>query len=171
MRINSSSSWNLANSLRAIAAGWGFQLNTDATGNICQQRVDLIEFGVISIMYQNYVLCLSLVPKGTKREKVYQLTWDDLRPATILLCSVEQCQDADFQICCKLSALMSKKYVAEYLRCPVYRKSLIPVHTAMCDHFKGWGNFPINALGIHANVCKQHARDVIEPHVLSPKTN
>ena len=32
----------------------------------------------------------------------------------------------------------------------------IPVETAMCDNFKGWGNFSINELGILSNVCLPH---------------
>ena len=33
----------------------------------------------------------------------------------------------------------------------------VPVHTAMCDNFKGWGNFALNELGIISNVCHPHA--------------
>jgi hypothetical protein len=99
VRINFSSPWMPGNSLRAIAASWGLQLNATATGNVCRQSVDLVEFGVNSIPCQNTVLCVSLVQKGTKSEKVYQLTWDDLRAATILLCRVKQCRYTDCQIC------------------------------------------------------------------------
>jgi hypothetical protein len=102
----------VANSFRAIAATWGFLLNAYATCKSCRRSVDLVEFGVNYIPCQTNVLCLSLVPKGTKSEKVYHLTCDDLCSATILLCSVKQCQEADCQICCKQSVLMSKEYIA-----------------------------------------------------------
>jgi hypothetical protein len=34
---------------------------------------------------------------------------------------------------------------------------ILPVQTAMCDNFKGWGNFAENVLGIKSNVCIAHA--------------
>jgi hypothetical protein len=66
-------------------------------------------------------------------------------------------QSADCQICCKLSALMSEEYVAEDLLGPDYREGSLPAQTAMCDNFKGWLSFSMNALGIRSNICKQHA--------------
>jgi hypothetical protein len=100
VQINISSPWMLTNLLCAITAG--FQLNANVTGNFCRASVDLVEFQVNSIPCQNNVLCLSLILKGTLSETVYQLTWDDLRAATILLCSVEQC--CDRTVCVALSS-------------------------------------------------------------------
>jgi hypothetical protein len=31
------------------------------------------------------------------------------------------------------------------------------VHTAMCNNFKGWGNFAKDSLGIETNLCHPHA--------------
>jgi hypothetical protein len=62
VRLDFSSAWMLANSLPAIAAGWGFQLYADVTCNFCRSSVDLMEFGVNFIPCQNNVLCLSLIP-------------------------------------------------------------------------------------------------------------
>jgi hypothetical protein len=104
---NFSSAWMLANSLRALATGLGFQLIPDITGNLCRSSVDLVEFGVNSIPCQNNVLCLSLIPKGTESEKVYQISWDDLRNAIILLCCVKQCCATDCLMCIKLQQLLS----------------------------------------------------------------
>ncbi len=44
VRINTSSVWMLANALRAIVAGWNFQLCADVTANFCNRSVDLLEF-------------------------------------------------------------------------------------------------------------------------------
>ncbi len=74
VRINMSSLWMLANALRAIVAGWNFQLCADVTGNFCNRSVDLLEFSVISIPCQNNVLCLSIIPKATESETVYKLS-------------------------------------------------------------------------------------------------
>ncbi len=63
--LNFSSAQMLGNYLRAIASGWGFQLNADVTGNFCRASVNLVEFRVNSIPCQNNVLCLSLIPRGT----------------------------------------------------------------------------------------------------------
>ena len=56
----------LANSLRAIAAGWGFQLNANVTG---PSSVDLVsgEFGGESIPRQSNALCLSIIPKDKRK--------------------------------------------------------------------------------------------------------
>ncbi len=43
MRINLSSLWMLANALRAIDAGWKFQLCLDVTSNFCSGSMDLLE--------------------------------------------------------------------------------------------------------------------------------
>jgi hypothetical protein len=63
VRINLSSVWMLANALRAIIAGWNFQLCADVTGNFCSSSVDLLEFSVTCIPCQNNVLCLSIIPR------------------------------------------------------------------------------------------------------------
>ncbi len=34
---------------RVIAAGWGFQLNSDVTGKLCHKSIDLVDFCVNSI--------------------------------------------------------------------------------------------------------------------------
>ncbi len=60
----------LANALRAIVAGWKFQLCADVTGNFCNISVDLLEFSVTSIPCQNNVLCLSIIPKATVTETI-----------------------------------------------------------------------------------------------------
>ncbi len=86
VRINMSSVWMLANlnALCAIVTGWIFC--ADVTCNFCNRSVDLLEFSVTSIPCQNNVLCLSNIPKATESEKVYKLTYDDLRTAVNYLC-------------------------------------------------------------------------------------
>ena len=46
--------------------------------------------------------------------------------------------------------------VEAYTRGKKFREGQLPVETAMCDNFKGWGNFSNNALGIPSNVCFPH---------------
>jgi hypothetical protein len=91
----------------------------------CRSSVDLVEFGVNYIPCQNYVLCLSLIPYGTltKNEKVYQLTWDDLRNAINILCYVVHCSELNSLMCIKLQQLLSDKYAASYLRSDIQRWS------------------------------------------------
>ena len=83
----------LLNALRAIIAGWGFQLNGDVTGKLCRNSVDLLQFGVNSIPHKNHVLCLAIIPSKSESEAVYQMTWDDLRTAVFELFTYKNCQE------------------------------------------------------------------------------
>ena len=51
--------------------------------------------------------------------------------------------------------LLGNEEVQDYLKTDS-KAGKVPVETAMCDNFKGWGNFAINELGIVSNVCLQH---------------
>ena len=75
----------LCNALRAIIAGWVFQLNGDVTGKFCNKSVDLVEFSVTSIPKQNNILCLGVIPKGSESEKNYKITRDDFRTVVVLI--------------------------------------------------------------------------------------
>ena len=86
--------WMLANALCTIIDGWGFQLNGDTTGTFCHASVDLVDLGVNSIPRRNNVLCLAIIlihGQATESKQVYLNTWDDLRAAVILLCSMKEC--------------------------------------------------------------------------------
>ena len=48
--------------------------------------------------------------------------------------------------------LLGNKEVKYYLKSDDFKSGKVPVETAMCDNFKGWGNFAINELGIVSNV-------------------
>ena len=133
VRIAISSPWMLSNALRAIIAGWGWQLNGDVAGKVCRASVDLLQFGINSIPHRNHVLSLAIIPKSTESETVYQITWDDLRGAGSIAVDHEGLRSARFS------------------------RAELPVETAMCDNFKGWGNFSETALGIESNVCFPHA--------------
>jgi hypothetical protein len=101
LRLNFSSAWMLANFSPRYRRGLGFQLNADATSNFCRASVDLVEIGVNSIPCQNNVPCLSLIPKGTESEKLFQLTWDDLLNAIMHLCCVKHRRSSDCLTCNK----------------------------------------------------------------------
>ncbi len=102
-RIHFSSPGMLAKSLSNFSqrncSCWGFRLHTS---NFCRSNLDLVEFWVNSIPCQNNLLCLSLIPKGTESEKVYQITWDDLGNAIILMCCVVYCGDPCYVMCFKV---------------------------------------------------------------------
>ena len=51
---------------------------------------------------------------------------------------------------------LTHEAVEEYLAGITFREGKVPVETAMCDNFKGWGSFLINELGIVSNVCLPH---------------
>jgi hypothetical protein len=146
----------ILNAFRAIVAGWGFQLNGDVTGKLCRKNIDLVEFGVNSIPKHNNVLCLGVIPKGTESERIYEITWDDFRTAAVLMCSYKDCGKPGCPICGTVMEVLSAEDVQKYVRSKKFRDGQLPVETAMCDNFKGWGNFSNNALGIPSNVCFPH---------------
>jgi hypothetical protein len=156
VRMTLSSPWMLSNALRAIQAGWGFQLNADVTGKICRASLDLLEFGVNSIPCQNNILCLAFIPQATESEATYTLTYNDLRCGVATLCTVEPCAKEKCEFCSKLKELLSDGNVKKFVEGNVHPDQKLPVNTAMCDNFVGWGNFCRKILGIEPNVCKPH---------------
>ncbi len=57
--------------------------------------------------------------------------------------------------------VLSQENVKNYILSLQFRDGQLPVETAMCDNFKGWGNFSNNALSIHFNVCFLHGTSVM----------
>ena len=145
------------NAYRAMKAGWGFQLNGDVTGKYCNKSVDLVEFSVKSIPKQNNILCLGVIPKGTESEKIYKITWHDFRVAAVELANYKDCGKSGCITCQMVMQLLGDaNVVAEMAKKKWKEEGKIPVETAMCDNFKGWGNFAMNELGIISNVCLPH---------------
>ncbi len=157
VRLNMSSVWMLANTLHAIVAGWNFQLCADVAGNFCNRSVDLLEFLVTSIPCQNNVLCLSIIPKATESEKVYKLTYDDLRTAVNYLCKVRQCMNADCECCTRIRELLAEKNIVKDIASKEFKAQKLPVQTAMCDNFQGFSNICRVELGIDPILCKPRA--------------
>ncbi len=89
LRISFSSLWMLSNALRAINAGWVFQLNGDVTGSC--------------------------------------------------------------ECCSTMAELIQHPEVVHFTTTTYHAEGRLPVHTAMCDNFKGWGNFAMDSLGIETN--------------------
>ncbi len=58
LRINLLSLWMLTHALRAMKAGWEFQLNANVTGKVCQKSIDLPAFSVTSIPKRINNMCL-----------------------------------------------------------------------------------------------------------------
>jgi hypothetical protein len=81
-------------------------------------------------------------------------TWDDLRLAVKLIFSIEFCE---CEICATIAELTRNPEVVEFTKTDAYAADKLPVDTAMCDNFKGWGNFALHSLGIPTNLCHPHA--------------
>ncbi len=60
------------------------------------------------------------------------------------------------EMCGTIMEVLSADDVKGYTRSKKFREGQLPVETAMCDNFKGWGNFSNKALGIPSNVCFPH---------------
>ncbi len=157
VHINFSFLWMLSNALRAINAGWVFQLNGDVTGNVCRAGIDLLELSVSSIPAQNNVLCISTIPHATESQRTCEITWDDLRAAVLLSLSIKHCGNDSCECCATMAELIQHPEVVHFTTTTDYAEGRLPVHTAMCDNFKGWGNFAIDSLGIETNLCHPHA--------------
>ena len=157
VRITFGSVWMMLNAYRAIIAGWGFQLNGDVTGKYCNKSVDLVEFSVTSIPKQNNILCLGVIPKGTESETLCRITWNDFRVAAIELANYKDCGKQGCFTCQMVMPLLAHPNVVEEMATKAWKEEeKLPVETAMCDNFKGWGNFSINELGIVSNDCLPH---------------
>ena len=53
--------------------------------------------------------------------------------------------------------LLDDAEVQRYFKSDKFKDGKLPVDTAMCDNFKGWGNFALHELGLKTNVCHPHA--------------
>ncbi len=119
--------------------------------NCVAKALTLSSLTVNSIPKHNNVLCLGVIPKGTESETIYQITWDDSRAAAILLCTYEHRGKQDCECCGKFTEVLSNNVVKAYIPSKKFKHGQLPRETAMCDNFKGWGNFSNNALGIESN--------------------
>ena len=137
VRINLPSLWMLANALRAIVAGWNFQLCADVPSNFCNRSADLLEFSVTSIPCQNNVLCLSIIPKATESEEVCKLTYVDLHTAVNYLCKVWPCRNTNCECWIRIRELLAEKNIVEYLASKEFKAQKMQVQTAMCNYFQG----------------------------------
>jgi hypothetical protein len=66
---------------------------------------------------------------------------------------IKPCDDKDYDLCRIITALLADADVAAYVKSPECKDCILPVQTAMCDNFKGWGNFAENFLVMKSNVC------------------
>ena len=100
---------------------------------------------------------MGVIPKGSESEKIYKITWDDFRAALVLIKGYKDCGKEDCECCMMVMELLDDADVQRYFKSDEFGEGKVPVHTAMCDNFKGWGNFALNELGIISNVCHPHA--------------
>ncbi len=144
VHITFSAVWMILNAFRAIVAGWGFQLNGNVIDKLCCKNIDLVEFGVNSIPKHNNVLCLGMIPKGTKStesKNIYAVTWDDFCTAAVLMCSYKDCSKRGCVTCGTVMEVLLADDVQAYISSKKFREGQLPVETTMCDNFKGWRIF------------------------------
>jgi hypothetical protein len=156
VRLKISSLWMLLNAFRSIKSGWLFQLNGDVTGKFCRADIDLLEFSVTSMPCQNNILCISTIPSKTESETTYTITCDDWHKAVCLVPTIVHCRDADCESCATVFEWLRDPDVIKFVESVRFRDQQLPVDTAMCDNFVGWGNFAENSPGIPTNVCMPH---------------
>ena len=111
-------------------------MNGDITGKFCNKSIDLVEFSVTSIPRQNNILCLGVIPKGTKSSKIYKITWNDFRAAALLMTTYKECGEEGCECCGRVIQLLGNKEVQEYLESDDFKSGKVPVETAMCNNFK-----------------------------------
>jgi hypothetical protein len=140
LRMNMSYLWMLTHAFRAIKAGWGFQLIADVTGKLCRKRVDLLAFSVTSIPKSNNTLYLCIIPSTTESEQEYTVVYTELRKAVCLVPSIKPCDHEDCVSWRIITTLLADADVAAYVKSQECKECILPVQTAMCDNFKGWGN-------------------------------
>ncbi len=99
--------------------------------------------------------------KGTESETIYQITWDDLHAAAVLMCSYKHRGEPGCEICDTIMDVIPQDNVKKYISSQKFRDGDLPVETVMCDNLKGWGSFSNSALGIHSNVCFSHGRGMM----------
>ena len=68
----------------------------------------------------------------------------------------KDCGEEGCECCGRVMELFCKEDFKEYLESDEFKAGKVPVETAMCDNFKGWGNFSESELGIVSNVCLPH---------------
>jgi hypothetical protein len=114
---------------------------------------------------------LYIIPSTTESERAFTVVYNELRKAVCFVPSIKPCDDEDCVSCGIITALLADADVAAYVQSKQCKECILPVQTAMCDNFKGWGNFAENVLGIKSNVCLPHATGkVLNSFVLSHAT-
>ena len=85
------------------------------------------------------------------------VVYHEVRKAVGLVSSINTCDEASCETCSIMRELLADVEMRKYIDSQKYKDCILPVDTAMCDNFVGWGNFAENVLGITANICHAHA--------------
>jgi hypothetical protein len=137
-RMNLSSLWMLIHTFRTIKAGWGFQLNADATGKVCRNSVDLLAFSVTSIFKHNNTMSLCVISNSTKNKHMCMVFNDELRKAVCLVASIKHCSDEACVSCGSIAQLLADADFRSFITSQKFKDCKLPVMTVMYDNFKGW---------------------------------
>ena len=81
---------------------------------------------------------------------------DDFRAAVVLITDYKDCGKEGCECCMMVMELLDDEAAQKYVKSEEFREGKVPVETAMCDNFQGWGNFAESELGIISNVCLPH---------------
>ena len=76
----------------------------------------------------------------------------------------KDCGKEGRECCQRVMQLLGNAEVQDYFRSDEFKAGKVPVETAVCDNFMGWGNFAINELGIVSNVCLLHGTGNVPVH-------
>ncbi len=80
-----------------------------------------------------------------------------MRTDVNFICKVRQCMNSDCECCTWIRELLVEKNIVEYIADKEFKAQKLPVQTAMCDNFQGFGNFCCAELGIDPILCKPQA--------------
>ncbi len=85
IHVNFSSVWLLLNAVRAIETRWVVQLNGDETFGFCRADIDMIALYFCSFGGANNPVCFSCIPRQSKGEKLYTVTYFGMQKAVLSL--------------------------------------------------------------------------------------
>ena len=153
--LNFSTLWHLCNILRAIATGWVFQLNGDATFSVCRRTVALLSLGVNSLGNVTNPVCWAIIPEAESAE-VMKGTWKAVQAAAIMLMAKFRPCGRQCPTCDMAMDLLGCELVREYMTRSTFTDGVLEVDLTLSDRSLGWGSFTREIFKIEPNMCRNH---------------
>ena len=161
-----SSPWFIFNVFRSMMAGWGTQLNADATFGFCRSNLDMIGLGVNSMGAHNNPLTWALIPHHGESEICYAGSYEHFQSAAIALLDVVT-SDCDCEFCRTLNQIRDSPEVIRYVASEDHANGFLQITSAQCDNHQGFQNFARSVLELDPNICKNHVLGEKCIHALS----